>query len=269
MTMLRARLVVSLLVHRGGLVKTRRFRTPTYVGDPINAVRIFNEKRADELILSDIDASTHGNEPNYRLIEEVAAECRMPLCYAGGVTTIEQARRIFDLGVEKVALGSAAVATPSLLTDLATRVGTQSVVLVLDIKKRRFGGRYHVRTHNGTRDSGADPCALARRASEWGVGELVVNAIDNDGEMQGYDARLVDMIRDATALPLTVLGGAGSLEHIEALIRSHGVIGAAAGSLFVYKGKYRAVLINYPDPASKTEMLERALREFYAQRGPG
>jgi imidazole glycerol-phosphate synthase subunit HisF len=248
---LRPRIIPCLLVHDGGLVKTRHFGEPKYVGDPINAVRIFNEKEVDELIVADIDASVVRREPDYKMIAQLAAECRMPLCYAGGVNTPDQAERIIGLGVEKVALSSAAIDRPALISQAAERLGSQSIVVVMDVKASRFLGRYGVYTHNGTRDASVDPVTFAKRAEEAGAGEIVVNSIDRDGEMKGYDLELADMVRNVISVPLTILGGAGSFEDIATLIRRFGVIGAAAGSLFVFKGRYRAVLISYPSRAEK------------------
>ena len=249
--MLRARVIPCLLVRNSGLVKTRRFAEDKYVGDPINAVRIFNEKEADELIVLDIDATALGREPDYKMIEALAAECRMPLCYGGGITSAQQARRIMALGVEKVALSSAIVARPSLITEIAGQVGSQSVVAVLDVKKRGLGGSYSVNVQNGRKDTGLCPIELACEFQVRGIGEIVVNSIDNDGVMAGYDEELVGQVRAAVHVPITVLGGAGSLRDIEGLVEKFGVVGAAAGSLFVFKGSYRAVLISYPSRAER------------------
>ena len=234
--MLRPRIIPCLLVQNGGLVKTVRFGSPKYVGDPINAVRIFNEKAVDELIVADIDATVHAQEPNYTLIRNLAAECRMPLCYVGGVKTPEQVERIVGLGVEKVGMSSAALQSPQLISDSAKRVGSQSVVVVMDAKKSSLTRRYELFTHNGTRKTGIDPIVFARQAEDQGAGEILINSIDNDGEMKGYDFDLADRIRDAISLPLSVLGGAGSLEDVEALIRHYGIIGAAAGSFLGIAG---------------------------------
>jgi len=243
------------LVHNNGLVKTVNFKNPKYVGDPINAVRIFNEKEVDELMLVDIDASSKGIEPDYKMIENIAAECRMPLCYGGGIKTSDQAQRIFSLGVEKVALSSIAVENPSLITKIANIVGTQSVVVVIDVKKIKFSGRYEICLYNGLRSTGLNPFEFAERMEQSGAGEIVINSIDNDGLMKGYDLDLVDRIRKSVNVPLTVLGGAGSLNDIGQLIKIYGIIGAAAGSLFVFKGKYRAVLINYPARDEKEKLV--------------
>ena len=253
--MLRPRLIPCLLVHNGGLVKTVHFDNPKYVGDPINAVRIFNEKEVDELTVLDINATVKGAEPDYQLISHLASECRMPLCYGGGVRTVAQIERIISLGVEKVAISAAAVENPSLIADAAARVGSQSVVVVIDVKKTGMLRRQEVVTHNGARRTGLQPVEFAKRVTELGAGEIVINSVDRDGEMKGYDLDLVDQIRDAVHQPLTVLGGAGSLDDIKKLIDRYRIIGAAAGSLFVFKGKYRAVLINYPNRAEKEALL--------------
>jgi cyclase len=256
--MLRPRIIPCLLVHNGGLVKTRRFVEPKYVGDPINAVRIFNEKEVDELIVVDIDASRQNREPNYELIAKLAAECRMPLCYGGGVRSVDQIDKIISLGVEKVAISAAAVADRELISIAASRVGSQSIVVVIDALKTGLMKRYEVVTHNATKRTGLGAASFASNMQAAGAGEIVVNAVDRDGEMMGYDLDLISEVRDAVTLPLTVLGGAGSHADIERLVAKFGLIGAAAGSLFVFKGKYRAVLINYPNRSEKDAILSRA-----------
>lgn len=254
--MLRPRIIPCLLLHKGGLVKTVGFDKPKYVGDPLNAVRIFNEKEVDELMVVDIDATREGREPDYGLIGKMAAECRMPLAYGGGVRTVEQFERLVSLGVEKVSVSAAAVADLRLVSAAAARVGGQSVVVVIDV--RRKGTGYEVFTHNGTRSTGLDAAEFARRAEAAGAGEIVVNSIDRDGQMKGYDLDLVRHVRAVVTRPLTVLGGAGSLGDIGALLREFGLIGAAAGSLFVFKGVYRAVLISYPSRSDKDKLVAEA-----------
>jgi cyclase len=260
--MLRPRIIPCLLVHKGGLVKTQAFKDPKYVGDPINAVRIFNEKEADELMVLDIDATVNKVAPDFALIAKLAAECRMPLCYGGGVTTAEQAVRIVDMGVEKVAISAAAIANPALLTETAAAVGRQSVVAVLDVRKRTglFAKGYEVCTHNSKTVHKLDPVALAKQLQDAGAGEIVINSVDRDGLMQGYDLELAAQFKQALKVPVTFLGGAGSLDHLGELIVKLGVVGAAAGSLFVFKGKYRAVLINYPTPEQKLNLCREALK---------
>lgn len=256
--MLRPRIIPCLLVHQGGLVKTRCFEEPKYVGDPINAVRIFNEKDADELIVLDIDATVNGVQPNFDLIAKLAAECRMPLCYGGGVTSAEQATRIVDMGVEKVAVSAAAIANPSLLTEIAASVGKQSVVAVLDIRRRMglFATGYEVWTHNSKINHKQDALSLAKQLQDAGAGEIVINSVDRDGMMQGYDLELATQLKQVLKVPLTILGGAGSLDHFTELFETLGLVGAAAGSLFVFKGKHRAVLISYPTPLQKQKLTQ-------------
>lgn len=257
--MLRPRIIPSLLLQDNGLVKTVNFKNPKYVGDPINAVKIFNEKEVDELAIFDIDATAKGQEPNYSLIERIANQSRMPLCYGGGVKTIEQAQKIFGLGIEKIALSSAVLQNPELITQIADRVGAQSVIVVLDVKKKLFGG-YEVYTHNGKKATGINPFEFVAKAQELGAGEIIINSIDQDGVMKGYDLALIDKVREKISLPLTVLGGAGSLADIAKVIEKHKIIGVAAGSLFVFKGVYKAVLINYPTKEEKENIYYNEYR---------
>lgn len=254
--MLRPRIIPCLLVKDKGLVKTVHFKDPKYVGDPINAVRIFNEKEVDELMILDIDATAEGREPDYKMIEHWASECRMPLCYGGGIKTVDQARRIFSLGVEKVALSSAALLNPSLVKEISDSVGSQSVVVVIDVKKKLFGG-YEIVIMNGKKSINKNLFSFISEMESHGAGEVIINNIDLDGTMKGYDLNLAEKVRECTSLPLTVLGGAGSLEDIGALIQKFKIIGAAAGSLFVFKGKYRAVLINYPTAEEKDNLVKK------------
>ena len=244
--MLRSRIIPCLLVHNKGLVKTVKFKEPKYVGDPINAVKIFNEKEVDELIVLDIDATKENRGPNLKMIKGLADECRMPFCYGGGITTVEQAKKIINLGAEKVALSYSALNNISLCQEIGDVIGNQSVVVVLDVKKKKLFGGYDIYTHNGTKKSNWKLNDLISKLEEIGIGEIVINSIDNDGVMQGYDLPLIESIREKCSMPITVIGGAGSIQHIKDLISKFKIIGAAAGSLFVFKGKYKAVLINYP-----------------------
>lgn len=255
--MLRPRIIPCLLIKNKGLVKTTNFENPKYVGDPINTVKIFNEKEVDELMVLDIDATVDKREPDYAMIEKLAEECRMPLCYGGGVTAAAQVQRIVQLGVEKVAVSAAALDNQTLLSEASELVGKQSIVIVLDVKKSFLGNKYEVWTHNGKKNTGNDPMELAREMEKRGAGEIVINSVDNDGLMKGYDLSLAEMIREIIHVPLTVLGGAGSLNDIGILINKFGTIGAAAGSLFVFKGVYRAVLINYPNRSEKDTLINQ------------
>jgi cyclase len=255
--MLRSRIIPCLLVHNKGLVKTVGFKDAKYVGDPINAVKIFNEKEVDELIVLDIDATVENRPPNYEMIKNLATECRMPFCYGGGITTIEQSKKIIELGAEKIAISSAAVNNPIIIKQIGEAIGVQSVVVIIDLKKRSklLGGGYDIYTNNGKIKAKVKLNEFIDILNKIGVGEIVVNSIDNDGTMNGYDDALISLFREKTNYPMTVLGGAGSLDDIKMLISKYKIIGAAAGSLFVFKGKYKAVLINYPNREEKSRLF--------------
>jgi cyclase len=255
--MLRARIIPCLLVHKKGLVKTVNFKDPKYVGDPINAVKIFNEKEVDELIVLDIDATVENRSPNFELIKNLASECRMPFCYGGGITSVEQAKKIIELGAEKIAISSSAINDPALIKNIGLEVGVQSVVVVIDVKKKGslFGGGYDIYIKNGKEKVKIKLKDFIDQLNEIGVGEIVINSIDNDGLMKGYDLTLISLLRDWTNFPITALGGAGSLEDFKGLIKKFKIIGASAGSFFVFKGKYKAVLINYPNREEKLKLF--------------
>lgn len=255
--MLRARIIPCLLVHNKGLVKTVNFKEPKYVGDPINAVKIFNEKEVDELIVLDIDATVENRTPNFELIKNLASECRMPFCYGGGITSVEQAKKIIELGAEKIAISSSAINDPALIKNIGLEVGVQSVVVVIDVRKKGilFGGGYDIYIKNGKEKVKVKLKDFIDQLNEIGVGEIVINSIDNDGMMKGYDIPLISMIREWTNFPITALGGAGSSIDIKQLIEKFKIIGASAGSLFVFKGKYKAVLINYPNREEKLRLF--------------
>jgi cyclase len=217
---LRSRITPCLLVHKKGLVKTVGFSEPKYVGDPINAVKIFNEKEVDELIVLDIDASVEGRGPDFTLIKNLAIECRMPFCYGGGVTTVEEAKTIISLGAEKVALSSAAISNPDILEKIGLAVGVQSVVVVLDVRAKIFGG-FEIYTHNGKKPTGIKLKEFLPILNKIGIGEIVINSIDDDGKMFGYNFKLFDLVREMTEMPMTILGGAGSIDHIEEAINRY------------------------------------------------
>jgi len=250
--MLRSRIIPCLLLHKGGLVKTRQFKDPKYVGDPLNAVKIFNEKEVDELIFVDIDATVEGYEPRMPLLRSLAVESRMPLCYGGGVTSAEQASRIVATGFEKVSVSAAALARPALIREMSEAIGAQSVVVTIDVKANRLFAGHTIYTHNGRQNHKQPLLEFCQQAVSLGAGEIVINSIDRDGEMAGYNLELARQVRDEIDIPMTMLGGAGSTEHMQALIDAVGTVGAAAGSMFVFKGTYRAVLISYARPARLT-----------------
>jgi len=243
--MLSTRVIPCLLLKGSGLVKTIKFKDPTYVGDPINAVKIFNEKEVDELLFLDITASVEGRRPPFKIISEIASECFMPLGYGGGVKSLADMRELFALGVEKVVMNSAAVENPYLVADAAAIFGSQSIVVSIDVKKTLLGN-YEVVTRGGTRKAGTDPASLAKKMESRGAGEIFLNSIDRDGTMQGYDIDLIKKVSSAVTIPLVACGGAGKLEDFTAATRDGGASAVAAGSLFVFHGKHRAVLITYP-----------------------
>ena len=253
--MLRPRIIPCLLIKDGGLVKTVGFDNPKYLGDPINAVKIFNEKQVDELIILDIDATVKNQEPDMEMISNLASECRMPICYGGGIKNVKQIRQIIALGVEKISISSAAIQNPDIVSEASEYVGNQSIVLTLDVKK--VNDEYQVFTHNGSKMTGLDLIEIIRKYQNLGVGEIVINSISHDGTMNGYDFVLIDYIKDGVNIPLTILGGAGSHDDIGMLISKYGLIGASAGSLFVFKGAYKAVLINYPNLVEKENIISR------------
>lgn len=254
--MLNPRIIPCLLIHNNGLVKTLKFSNPKYVGDPLNAVKIFNDKEADELIVLDIDVTMENKEPNYQLIENLASECRMPLCYGGGINNVKQALKIFSLGVEKIAISTAAIKNISIVSEISSRVGNQSVVVIIDVKKKIFSDKYEVFYKNGTKATGIDAIEFAIQLEKEGAGEIVINSIDLDGTMKGYDLNLLKQIRGAVNIPITILGGASDFEHFGRVIKEFGIIGLAAGSLFVFKGRFKAVLINYPTPQEKINLID-------------
>jgi cyclase len=253
--MLRSRIIPCLLVHKKGLVKTIKFKDPKYVGDPINAVKIFNEKEVDELMVLDIDASALGKAPDLEMIKNLAVECRMPFCYGGGITTAEQAKEIIKLGAEKIAVSSAVITDVNLLSRIGSAIGMQSVVVVIDVKKRGIFGGYDIYIQNGKKKVNLKLTDLLKTLNTLKVGEVVINSIDADGTMQGYDLDLIDLVRKSIDMPMTVIGGAGSFDDFSSLILKYKTIGVAAGSLFVFKGKYRAVLISYPSKDEKKIIL--------------
>ncbi len=234
-------------MQEGKLIKTKNFKDPKYVGDPINAVKIFNEKEVDELILLDIKAWEKGG-PNYNLLEKIAVQSRMPLCYGGGVTKSEQAMRIIKMGFEKVSISRAAISTPDIIGEIASKIGSQSVVVTLDVRKNHNTDGYSIYAKNGTKRLQLDLINVCRAVMKEGAGELVINSIDRDGEMNGYDLALSKMVAKEVSIPITFIGGAGKTADIAKLINEVGVVGAGAGSMFVFKGPFRAVLISYSRP---------------------
>lgn len=250
--MLRARVIPCLLLRNAGLVKTVRFGEAKYIGDPINAVKIFNEKEVDELVLLDIDASKCLSEPNYDLLADIASECFMPLCYGGGVTSVDQALRIVQLGIEKIAVNAAAIADPGLVGALSNVLGSQSVVVGIDVK-RDWLGRYRVYDASSGKLTDRSPEVYAVELADAGAGEIFLNSVDRDGTQEGYDLKLVAKVTKAVSVPVIASGGAGCNGDFVSAV-AVGASAVAAGSMFVFQGRHRAVLINYP-PYSELESL--------------
>lgn len=243
--MIQTRVIPCLLLRNAGLVKTVLFKEPKYLGDPINIVRIFNDKEVDELVFLDITATPEKKRPPFDHLRKIASECFMPLCYGGGVADLETMRTLYGLGIEKVALNTAAVEDPPLMAAASKEFGAQSVVVSIDVRKKLFGG-YEVYTHGGRKATGLDPAQHARRMEQEGAGEILLNSIDRDGTMSGYDLALVRRVSSAVGIPVVACGGAGSTADLTAVVRDGGASAAAAGSIFVFQGAHRAVLISYP-----------------------
>jgi cyclase len=236
-----------LLLKNQGLVKTVQFKNPVYLGDPINIVKIFNDKEVDELIFLDITATVEKRKPPFKLLSEIASECFMPLGYGGGIRSLEDIREILGLGVEKVAINSYAVESPAFIQKAADLFGSQSVVVSIDVKKNLLG-KYEVRTHSGTKNVKLDPVAFAQEVEKRGAGELMVNSIDRDGTMNGYEIDLLRKIAESVKIPVIASGGAGKVSDFSKAVKIGKVSAVAAGAMFVFHGPHRAVLINVPTP---------------------
>jgi len=252
--MLSTRVIPCLLLKDGGLVKTVKFKNSKYIGDPINAVRIFNEKEVDELVFLDIGATNIGAGPNFDLLADIASEAFMPFGYGGGITSVAQIRQLYALGVEKVIINTAAADNPALVSEAVALAGSSGVVVSMDVR-RSLLGKYTVCVAGGKRDLKRDPVTYAREVAGLGAGEILLNAIDRDGTMEGYDLELVRRVSEAVSVPVVAVGGAGSLKHLREVV-DHGASASAAGSMFVFHGKHRAVLITYP----KYEELEELFK---------
>ena len=242
--MKRIRVIPVLLIHNRGLVKSVKFKDYKYVGDPINAVRIFNDKEVDELAILDIDASAENRVPDIDRIEEIVSEAFMPIAYGGGITTTDQAKKILSAGVEKLILNRSAVKNPVLVSEIAKQFGSQSVVVSIDYKKNLFG-RQGVYIENGKTNSGLDPLTFARLMEEAGAGEIMLNSIERDGSFSGYDLEMIEKISRSINIPMIAVGGAASLSDFKEAVQ-HGASAVSAGSMFVFQRPHRAVLISYP-----------------------
>jgi cyclase len=251
--MLSTRVIPCLLLLSEALVKTVRFEKPDYIGDPINTVRIFNELEVDELIFLDISAPREKSGPPYQLLAEIATECFMPFAYGGGIQSVEDMRRLFTLGAEKISVNTHAFRNPRLITEAADRFGSQSVIVSIDVKRQ--WGRYEVMVEGGRRSTSMDPVAYARKVEALGAGEILLTSIDRDGTMAGYDTDLIRRVTDSVGIPVIACGGAGHVAHFGEAVKQGGAAAVAAGSLLVYQGKGLGVLVSFPDRSELEAVL--------------
>ena len=252
--MLKTRVIPCLLLKGQGLVKTVKFRNPKYVGDPINAVKIFNDKEVDELIFLDIEATVGGRKPPFKLISEIASECFMPLAYGGGLRALGDIKTIFNLGVEKVIVNSYAIENPDFVKKASSRYGNQSIVVAVDVKRNSFG-KYEIFSFGGRKKTKLTLVDHVKEMEKLGAGEIFLNSVDRDGTMEGYDLELVERVTESVTIPVIACGGAGRIEDFVGAVKKGGASAVAAGSMFVFHGKHRAVLITYPS----VQELEKAL----------
>lgn len=261
--MLRTRVIPVLLLQGKGLVKTVRFKDPKYIGDPVNAVRIFNEKEVDELVFLDIKSSREGQPPDFDIIRNIASEAFMPLAYGGGVRTVETAKKLFRIGVEKIVLNSIVAERPELISQIADISGNQSVVVSVDVKKNLFG-QYEIFSLGGQKKVKEDLLSWVSQMEELGAGEILINSIDRDGTGKGYDHELIKKVTLQVSIPVVACGGAGSLSDLVEVVQKTGVSAVAAGSMFVFYGKHKAVLITYP---SYNELVENFSEKSFERNG--
>ncbi len=250
----KTRVIPVLLLRGTGLVKTVKFKDPKYIGDPINSVRIFNEKEVDELVFLDITATSEGRGPDFELLAEIAGEAFMPMAYGGGITTLEQVQRIFALGFEKIIIDTAAYASPELIREAVAIYGSQSIVGCVDVR-RTLLGRYELCSHAGKTKQSIGLREHVQTLERLGVGEIIVNAVDRDGTLSGYDLKLIREVSSAVSVPVVACGGASGIDDFVAAVYEGGASAVAAGSLFVFVGPHRAVLINYPPRAELARRL--------------
>lgn len=253
--MLRNRVIPVLLVDRRRLVKTVQFKNPRYLGDPVNAVRLFNEKEVDEIVILDIGATRAGRPPDFEFIADLASEAFMPMAYGGGLCSYEQVEKVFALGVEKIVMNTSAVENRELVSRAAVAYGNQAVIAAIDVG-RRWTGKVEAYVRSGTKGTGTSPEQLARDLESAGAGELLINSIPNDGMMTGYDLDLVRRVSAAASVPVIACGGAGSLNDLREVVVNGGASAAAAGSLFVYQGRHKAVLINFPSQETRDRLFD-------------
>lgn len=252
--MLSTRVIPVLLLHKKGLYKTIQFKSPKYIGDPLNAIKIFNEKEVDELIVIDIDKSKFKKEPDYAMISAFASECFMPVCYGGGITTINQIKNIFAIGIEKVALNTSALINRDLIKEAVNIFGAQSIVVSIDVKNNIFG-KYKIYNHSNKKVCKQNLECYIKYLDDIGVGEIFINHVDLDGMRTGYDIKLLKYISSLTRIPIIACGGAGNLNDFKKAKEEGGISAVAAGSIFVLKEPHNAVLITYPTHQELTELL--------------
>lgn len=250
------RVIPVLLLKNSGLVKTRQFKDPKYIGDPVNAVKIFNEKEVDEIIFLDILATTDKKAIQLQLLEQIAGECFMPLSYGGGIKSLEEIKQVLQIGVEKVIINTSAIENLNFIKDAVNKFGSSTICISIDVKKN-FWGKYEVYTNGGRVNTRLDPLQVAMDADKAGVGELMITSIDHEGTMAGYDLQLIKNISDNVNMPVVASGGAGNVNDLEKAVNEAGASAVAAGSIFVFQGKHRAVLITYPSADELTKITAK------------
>ena len=252
--MLKVRIIPALLLREDALVKTVKFKDASYIGDPINTVRIFNELEVDELVFLDIEATVQGRKPNFRVLHEIANECFMPLAYGGGLRNFDTACEIFQIGFEKVVLNAVCHSHPEVMGQIAHHYGTQAVVASVDVKKN-FWGKYEVWTHSGKFNTNKNPEEWCRFMEEIGAGEILLSSIDREGTWQGLDIDLIRRVTDVVSIPVIAHGGAGNIEHIGQVVKEANASAVALGSMVVFQKKGMGVLVNFPDRIELKELL--------------
>lgn len=254
--MLRTRVIPCLLLRGSSLIKTVKFNKYQYIGDPLNTCRIFNELEVDEMTILDITASREGREPNFKVLESLASECFMPLSYGGGITSLEQAEKIFSAGFEKVILDSVLFSNPKLISDIANVFGSQSVIVAIDVRKSLFKG-YEVYSHSGTKKQPVKLVEWAKHIEALGAGEILLTSIDKEGTWEGFDIPLVKAVSDSVRIPVIANGGAGNIEHIAMVVKNGGASAVGLGSMVVFQNKGMGVLVNFPDKKKLESILEK------------